>query len=168
MKKLSKSKLKLLLNPWITKGILKSIRYKNNVKFDMQTDVLSEYNSFHTSSKSTIGKTIFKSKSNSLLAFNTFTNKEELEKMFAISKSYEALFSRRAIKYKTMGLKEKTLTENDYKNLILNEYTFLKRPVFINDHEIYIGNSKKTIELYRSEIGQHEQSGERSGRPYAW
>ena len=78
--------------------------------------------------------------------------KEELEQMFAISKSYEALFSRRAIKYKTMGLKEKTLTEDDYKNLILNEYTFLKRPVFINDHEIYIGNSKKTIELLKKKL----------------
>ena len=31
--------------------------------------------------------------------------KEELEKIFAITKSYEALFSRRAIKYKSMGLK---------------------------------------------------------------
>ncbi len=78
--------------------------------------------------------------------------KEELEKMFAISKSYENLFSRRAIKYKTMGLKEKTLTEEDYKNLILNEYTFLKRPVFIKDDEIYIGNSKKTIELLKKKL----------------
>ena len=31
MKKLSKSKLKLKLKPWITKGILKSIRYKNRL-----------------------------------------------------------------------------------------------------------------------------------------
>jgi len=31
MKKLSKSKLKLQLKPWITKGILKSIRYKNKL-----------------------------------------------------------------------------------------------------------------------------------------
>jgi len=78
--------------------------------------------------------------------------KEDLEKMFAITKSYEALFSRRAIKYKTMGLKEKTLSEEDYKNLILNEYTFLKRPVFIIENEIYIGNSKKTIELLKKKL----------------
>ena len=78
--------------------------------------------------------------------------KEELEKMFAISKSYEALFSRRAIKYKSMGLKEKTLSEEDYKNLILNEYTFLKRPVFVIENEIYIGNSKKTIELLKKKL----------------
>ena len=78
--------------------------------------------------------------------------KEELEKIFAITKSYEALFSRRAIKYKSMGLKEKTLSEEDYKNLILNEYTFLKRPVFIIENEIYIGNSKKTIELLKKKL----------------
>ena len=78
--------------------------------------------------------------------------KEALEKIFAVTKSYEALFSRRAIKYKSMGLKEKTLSEEDYKNLILNEYTFLKRPVFIIENEIYIGNSKKTIELLKKKL----------------
>ena len=79
-------------------------------------------------------------------------SEEDLDEMKKRAGSYEALFSRRAIKYKTMGLKEKTLTEDDYKNLILNEYTFLKRPVFINDHEIYIGNSKKTIELLKKKL----------------
>ena len=78
--------------------------------------------------------------------------KEDLEQMFAMTKTYEALFSRRAIKYKSMGLKEKTLSEEDYKNLILNEYTFLKRPVFIIENEIYIGNSKKTIELLKKKL----------------
>ena len=76
--------------------------------------------------------------------------KEELEQMFAITKSYEALFSRRAIKYKVMGLKEKTLSEEDYKNLILSEYTFLKRPVFLTENDIFVGNSKKTIEQLKN------------------
>ena len=69
--------------------------------------------------------------------------------MHAITKSYESLFSRRAIKYKTMGLKEKKLSETDFKNLIVKEYTFLKRPVFILGNDIHIGNSKKTIELLK-------------------
>jgi arsenate reductase (glutaredoxin) len=53
--------------------------------------------------------------------------------------SYEALFSRRAVKYKELGLKDKSLTEKDYRRLILEEYTFLKRPVVVDGVEISIG-----------------------------
>ena len=71
---------------------------------------------------------------------------EQLEQMAKLSGSYESLFSRRAMKYKSMGLKDKNLTEEDYKNLILEEYTFLKRPVIICDKQIFVGNAKKTVE----------------------
>ena len=81
---------------------------------------------------------------------NNPISKEDLEKMHAFSKSYESLFSKRAIKYKTMGLKEKKLSETDFKNLILSEYTFLKRPVFLIENDIFVGNSKKTIELLKN------------------
>ena len=64
--------------------------------------------------------------------------------------SYEALFSKRAMKYKSMGLKEKNLTEMDYKQLMLDEYTFLKRPFILIDGEAFIGNSKKTIDAAKS------------------
>lgn len=70
----------------------------------------------------------------------------QLEEMKSMAGSYEALFSRRAMKYKSMGLKDKNLSESDYRDLILEEYTFLKRPVFIVDGSIFIGSSKKTIE----------------------
>ncbi len=71
---------------------------------------------------------------------------QQLEEMKALAGSYEALFSRIARKYKELGLKDKELTEEDYKNYILEEYTFLKRPVFIIGKEIFLGNSKKTVE----------------------
>ena len=70
---------------------------------------------------------------------------EQLEEMQKLAGSYEALFSRVARKYKELNLKEKALTEEDYKNYILEEYTFLKRPVFIVENEIFIGNSKKNV-----------------------
>lgn len=70
----------------------------------------------------------------------------QLEEMHNMSGSYESLFSRRAMKYKSMGLAQQLLTEDDYKRLILEEYTFLKRPVFIIDGKIFIGNSKKVVE----------------------
>src|ERR1700712_3029433 len=67
---------------------------------------------------------------------------DELKKM---SGSYESLFSRRALKYKSMGLKDKALTEKDYRDLILQEYTFLKRPVVISGKKIFSGSEKKTV-----------------------
>ena len=70
----------------------------------------------------------------------------QLDEMQKLSKSYESLFSRRSMKYKSLGLGDINLTEADYKKYILEEYTFLKRPVFIIDNEIFIGNSKKEVE----------------------
>jgi len=69
----------------------------------------------------------------------------QLDEMYNLSSSYEVLFSKRAQKYKSMGLKEQNLQEEDYKNLLLQEYTFLKRPVFLVNDTIFVGNSKKVI-----------------------
>ncbi|UOK43050.1 MULTISPECIES: arsenate reductase family protein [Flavobacterium] len=70
---------------------------------------------------------------------------EQLEEMYRLSGSYEALFSKKAQLYKSMDLKNKNLTEADFKKYILEHYTFLSRPVFIIDGKIYIGNSQKNI-----------------------
>ena len=70
----------------------------------------------------------------------------QLEEMKNLSDSYESLFSKRAKKYKEMDLKNESLTEKDYKQLILDTYTFLKRPVIIIDDQIFIGNSKKNLD----------------------
>jgi len=78
---------------------------------------------------------------------------EQVVEMASKAGSYEALFSRRARKYKSMGLKEKTLTEQDYKDLILEEYTFLKRPVIFIDDEIFVGNSKKVVAAAVAKLG---------------
>lgn len=78
---------------------------------------------------------------------------DELAEMYALSESYEALFNKRARLYASLGLKDKNLSENDFKNHLLEEYTFLKRPVFLVDGEIFIGNSKKVIEKLKEKIG---------------
>lgn len=59
--------------------------------------------------------------------------------------SYEALFSKKAMKYKSLGLSEIVMTEADYKRYILEEYTFVKRPFMINGDEVFIGNSKNVV-----------------------
>lgn len=76
----------------------------------------------------------------------------QLEEMYKLSGSYEALFSKRAKLYKEMDLKNQTLIERDYKHYILQHYTFLKRPVIIADTTIFIGNSKKTTEAAKAAI----------------
>ena len=77
---------------------------------------------------------------------------KQLEKMYALSGSYEALFSKRAKLYKERDLKNENLTEEDYKGFILEHYTFLKRPVIINNDTIFIGNSKKVVEAAKENI----------------
>ena len=76
----------------------------------------------------------------------------QLDEMKKMAGSYEALFSRRAIKYKEMGLKDKDLTEKDYRKLILEEYTFLKRPVVIINNKIFIGSEKKNVEALKQAL----------------
>lgn len=78
---------------------------------------------------------------------------EQIDEMKEMAGSYEALFSRVAMKYKAWGLKEKNLGEEDYRNYILEEYTFLKRPVFIVDGKVFIGNSKKNVAAVAEALG---------------
>ena len=71
---------------------------------------------------------------------------KQLAEMKNLAGSYEALFSRRALKYKELGLKDKSPGEKDYRQFILDEYTFLKRPVVILGNTIFIGSEKKIVE----------------------
>lgn len=59
--------------------------------------------------------------------------------------SYEEMFSKRALKYRSMGLNEMKLSENDFRKYMLEEYTFLRRPFIIYDDNVFIGNSPKTV-----------------------
>lgn len=76
----------------------------------------------------------------------------QLEELHQLSGSYEALFSKRAQRYKTLDLKNKNLTEKDFKTLILEHYTFLSRPVIVYNDQIFIGNSTKTVEAAKKAI----------------
>lgn len=71
---------------------------------------------------------------------------EELDELRSLSGSYESLFNRRAMKYRSMGLNEQQLSEDDYRRLILEEYTFLKRPAMVADGKVFLGSSKQAVE----------------------
>jgi arsenate reductase len=70
---------------------------------------------------------------------------DQLEELKLRAGSYAALFSKTARKYRLLGLHERELSESDYKALILEEYTFLKRPVVVCGDRIFIGNSAAVV-----------------------
>jgi arsenate reductase len=74
---------------------------------------------------------------------------EQLEEIKNLAGSYEALFSRVARKYKELGLSKQNLSETDYKNYILEEYTFLKRPVICIENKVFVGNTKSVVEAVK-------------------
>ncbi|MFV0237492.1 MAG: arsenate reductase family protein [Flavobacteriales bacterium] len=65
-------------------------------------------------------------------------SKDQLVEMRSLVESYEQLFSKSARKYRTLENKDK-LTEKDYEKLILSEYTYLKRPILLDEERIFIG-----------------------------
>lgn len=73
-------------------------------------------------------------------------SESDLKKMVKLTGKYELLFNKRSQLYKERKLKEQTLSEQDYKALILEHYTFLKRPVLVLENRIFVGNEKKTVE----------------------
>ena len=80
-------------------------------------------------------------------------SENQIDQMAKIAGSYEALFSRKAMKFRSLGLNEK-----DYKKYILEEYTFLKRPVAIIDGEVFIGNSKKNVEALKTKLNKQKEA----------
>ena len=70
---------------------------------------------------------------------------EDLDTIAEKSGGYEAVFSKRSRKYRAHNLHEQTLQDQDYRRLILEEYTFLKRPVWITDDQVFVGNTKKVV-----------------------
>ena len=77
---------------------------------------------------------------------------KDLEELHGFTGSYESLFNKRSRLYKERGLKNKNLSELDFKELILEHYTFLKRPVFIVNDKVFIGNSKSTVTSLAAEL----------------
>jgi arsenate reductase (glutaredoxin) len=77
---------------------------------------------------------------------------EQMDEMIALAGSAEALFSRRALLYKEMGLKDKKLAEKDYRKLILDHDTFLKRPVLISGKKIFIGNAPNVVKEAKAHL----------------
>ena len=82
---------------------------------------------------------------------NPITEKQ-LDELYQLTNSYEALFNKRAQLYRKRELNKKQLNETDFKNLLLEHYTFLKRPVFVENDKIFVGNAKSTIQKLKAYV----------------
>ncbi|HEX2189845.1 MAG TPA: ArsC/Spx/MgsR family protein [Longimicrobiaceae bacterium] len=58
----------------------------------------------------------------------------------------EKLFSRRAMKYRQMGLHERDLSEEEMLRLMAEEYTFVTRPVVVAGERATAGFSAKRLD----------------------
>ena len=65
--------------------------------------------------------------------------REEIKKLAAMLGGIENLFSRRSVKYRELGLRDKELSEADMLDLMENEYTFLKRPILVVGNKAVAG-----------------------------
>ena len=79
---------------------------------------------------------------------------DQLQELKHRAGTYEALFSKRARMYKERDLKNKQISEEDYKNLLLEHYTFLKRPVIVNGQKVFTGNSKKEVAAAKASLSE--------------
>lgn len=79
---------------------------------------------------------------------------KELDFLYRHTQSYEVLFNRRSQLYKQRDLKNQLLRESDYKKLILEHYSFLKRPVVVVNDGVFVGNAAKTVEAAKTAIAK--------------
>lgn len=79
----------------------------------------------------------------------------QVGQLIKMSGSALALFSKRAVKYRAMGLHERELSEGEMRQLIIDEYTFLSRPVLVLEDQIFVGNSKKVVEAAKQALAIH-------------
>jgi arsenate reductase-like glutaredoxin family protein len=70
---------------------------------------------------------------------------ETLDWLKSKTGSYEALFSKRAIKFRELPPNAIPIQDNDFRKLLLEEYTFLKRPVCIDGENFSVGNTKNEV-----------------------
>ena len=79
----------------------------------------------------------------------------QLVELYQITGSYEDLVNKRAQLFKHNNLKNQNLNEEGYRALLLEHYTFLKRPVLIYDENIFVGNSKAVVAAAKKWVNEH-------------
>ena len=80
---------------------------------------------------------------------------DQLDFLYQNTGSYLALISKRAQLFKQRQIDTQKLTEDSAKNLLLEHYTFLKRPVLVYQDKVFVGNSKVVVAEAKKWIDEH-------------
>lgn len=76
--------------------------------------------------------------------------REEIERLAKMLGGAANLFSRRSVKYRELGLRDRTISEDEMLDLMASEYTFLKRPILVIDDKAVAGFFEKEYdEMFR-------------------
>lgn len=70
---------------------------------------------------------------------------EQLDFLYKTTLSYEALINKRGRVFTQLKREGVVFNEDIYKNLLLKEYSCLKRPILILNSIVYLGNAKATV-----------------------
>ncbi len=81
-------------------------------------------------------------------------NEDQVDELYKHTGSYEALINKRARKLKGVLAENPIASDADYKKLLLMDYTFLKRPVFEIDGQLFVGNAPKVIEAIKRKLNR--------------
>lgn len=73
-------------------------------------------------------------------------SEDEVRALAAKVGGVEKLFSKRAMKYRQMGLHERDVSEDEMVRLMAEEYTFVTRPVLVRDDRATVGFSTKRFD----------------------
>jgi arsenate reductase len=73
---------------------------------------------------------------------------EEVKNLAEKLGGVENLFSRRSVKFRELGLRDKELSENEMLDLMTTEYTFLKRPILVLNNKAIAGFFEKFFDEF--------------------
>lgn len=73
-------------------------------------------------------------------------SEDEVRALAAKVGGVEKLFSKRAMKYRQMGLHEREVSEDEMVRLMAREYTFVTRPVIVRGDRATAGFSEKRVD----------------------
>ena len=73
---------------------------------------------------------------------------EEVKNLAEKLGGVENLFSRRSVRFRELGLRDKELSENDMLDLMTTEYTFLKRPILVLNNKAIAGFFEKFFDEF--------------------
>lgn len=75
-------------------------------------------------------------------------SRDEIENLAKMLGGAGNLFSRRSVKYRELGLKDKEIFEAEMLDLMAEEYTFLKRPILVVGKQVIAGFFEKEYDEF--------------------